>query len=316
MVMPTTRRMPDSRPGSAIRDAKGDGEMESAVSTPVRVGFVGLGDMGGAIVTRLLASGLSVTLWARRPESLRQFESSRFQAAASLIELGQHSDVVGICVFADADVRQVVLGPSGVLAGLRPGSVLLIHSTVSVATCRELAVEAVGAGVEVVDAPVTGARARALAGDIVVLLGGDAVAIEKAQPMLEAFAGTIAHLGPLGSGQRMKALNNALGNATGRLASLAIEIGAQLGLDAGWVIEILRTGSAGSAAMTSMVDRLMRDPEFADLAARMIAKDTALFREMCAEAGVDARVLEELAGDRAGHIVPALDSSTGGGGNR
>ena len=118
----------------------------------------------------LLGAGLPTTLWARRAESLRQFEPGRFHAAASLPELGHRSDVVGICVFSDADVRQVVLGPDGVLAGLSAGSVLVIHSTVSVATCRELAAQAVKAGVEVVDAPVTGARARALAGDLVVLL--------------------------------------------------------------------------------------------------------------------------------------------------
>jgi 3-hydroxyisobutyrate dehydrogenase len=261
------------------------------------------------MVSRLLAAGLPVTLWARRPESLRQFESGRFHAAASPAELGRRSDVVGICVFSGADVRQVVLGEDGVLAGLSAGAVLLIHSTVSVATCRELAAEAATVGVEVIDAPVTGARARALAGDLVVLLGGDGAAIEKARPMLATFAGTTAHLGPLGSGQRMKALNNALGNATGRLASMAIEIGAQLGLDAEWTIEILRTGSAGSRPLTSMVDRLMRDQEFAGLAARMIVKDTALFREMCAEAGVEAGVFAALAGERAEHIVPVVDGS-------
>jgi 3-hydroxyisobutyrate dehydrogenase len=277
------------------------------VSAALRVGFVGLGDMGSAIVTRLLAAGLPVTLWARRPDSLRQFGSARFHAAASLAELGSRSDVVGICVFADEDVREVTLGPGGILAGMGAGSVLLIHSTVSVATCREIAARAAQTGVEVVDAPVTGARARALAGELVVLLGGDAAAIKKAGPVLAAFAGTTAHLGPLGSGQRMKALNNALGNATGRLASLAVEIGVQLGLDAGWVIEILRTGSAGSAPMTSMVDRLMRDPDFAGLAARMIVKDTALFRDICADAGVQAGVLGELAGERARHVVPVVE---------
>jgi 3-hydroxyisobutyrate dehydrogenase len=204
-----------------------------------------------------------------------------------------------------------VFGPDGVLAGLSAGSVLLIHSTVSVATCGEIAAQAARVGVAVIDAPVTGARARALAGDLVVLLGGEDAAIEKARPVLAAFAGTTAHLGPLGSGQRMKALNNALGNATGRLASMAVEVGAQLGLDTEWVTEILRTGSAGSAPMNSMVERLMRDPEFAGLAARMIVKDTALFREMCADAGVEAGVLGELAGERAEHIVPVLGGPAG-----
>lgn len=279
------------------------------MSAALRVGFVGLGDMGGAMATRLIAAGLPVTLWARRPESLRQFEPGGFHTATSLAELGRESDVVGICVFADADVRDVVLAPKGVLAGLRPGSVLLIHSTVSVATCREIAAQAAEIGVEVVDAPVTGARARALAGDLVVLLGGDSAAIEKARPMLAAYAGTTAHLGPLGSAQRMKALNNALSNATGLLASLAVETGVRLGLDAHTVIEILRTGSASSAPMISMVDRLMRDQAFADLAVQMIVKDTALFREICADAGVDADVLGELAGKRAEHIVPMLDAS-------
>jgi 3-hydroxyisobutyrate dehydrogenase-like beta-hydroxyacid dehydrogenase len=265
--------------------------------------------MGGAMVTRLLAAGLPTTLWARRAQSLRQFESDRFHAAASLAELGRRSDVVGICVFSDADVRQVVLGQDGVLEGLAEGSVLLIHSTVSVATCRELAGQAAKTGVDVIDAPVTGARARALAGDLVVLLGGEAAAIEKARPMLAAFAGATPHLGPLGSGQRMKALNNAVGNATGRIASLAIEIAAQLGLDPNWALEVLRTGSAHSAPMLSMYDRLMVDQEFADLAARMIAKDTALFKEMCAEAGVGSGALGELAGERVEHIVPLINGS-------
>jgi 3-hydroxyisobutyrate dehydrogenase-like beta-hydroxyacid dehydrogenase len=258
------------------------------------------------MATRLIDADLPVTLWARRPESLRQFEPGRFHAAATLAELGWHSDVVGVCVFADADVRDVVLGPEGVLAGLCAGSVLLIHSTVSAATCREIEAQAADVGVEVVDAPVTGARARALAGDLVVLLGGDAAAIEKARPVLAAYAGTTVHLGPLGSGQRMKALNNALSNATGQLASMAVETGVRLGLDAATVIEILRTGSASSAPLISMADRLMHDKEFADLAARMIVKDTALFRDICADAGVDAAVLAELAGKRAEHIVPAL----------
>src|ERR1700748_3299884 len=124
--------------------------MEKAVNAALRVGFVGLGDMGGAIVTRLLAADLPLTLWARRPESLRQFESGRFYEAASPAELGRRSDVVGICVFADADVRQVVLGEAGVLTGLSAGSVLLIHSTVSVATCREVAAQAARAGVAVI----------------------------------------------------------------------------------------------------------------------------------------------------------------------
>lgn len=280
------------------------------MTAAVRAGFIGVGDMGGAMVTRLIAAGLPLTLWARRPESLEQFEPGRFSTATSPADLGRQCDVVGVCVFSDADVRAVVLAPDGVLAGLAAGSVLLIHSTVSVATCRAIAAQADGVGVDVVDAPVTGARARALAGDLVVLLGGEAAAIEKARPVLAAYAGTTKHLGRLGNAQRMKALNNALSNATGLLASVAVETGVRLGLDQDTVIEILRSGSAGSAPMTSMVDRLMHDPEFAGLAVQMIVKDTALFREVCADADVDADVLGELAGRRAEHIVPKLNVSS------
>jgi 3-hydroxyisobutyrate dehydrogenase len=270
----------------------------------LRIGFVGVGDMGGPIVSRIAAAGFPTAVWARRPESLTQFaDQPAVRTAPSLAALAAASDVVGICVFADDDVKGVACE---LIPAAAPGTVLLIHSTVSVPTCRELAELAAARGVVVLDAPVTGARAGAVQGTLSVMVGGPAPAVERVRPVLGSFTAIVCHLGPVGSGQMMKTLNNALSNSNGRLAVLAIEVGRDLGLDPHQVIAVLRSGGAASASLNSIADRLLPDPEFAAHAARMIAKDAALFTEVRAATGLPESLLEVLARERADHVVPVL----------
>lgn len=269
-----------------------------------RVGFIGLGDMGGPIARRIIGAGFPTALWSRRPESLERFAPGTFSAAATKAELGAGSDVAGLCVFGDGDVRDVAFGPDGVLAGMRPGSVLLVHSTSSVELCEELASEGAKRGVYVLDAPVTGASAGAEAGTLTIMVGGKQEGFTMALPVLQSYGRLIRLLGPIGSGQKMKALNNALSQSTGQLAIYAIKTGIDLGLDPVTVVEVLRSGGAQSFSMHNLVTRLLPDPEFTESARQMMVKDLSLFAAVRERAGLEPTEVEKLATLRAQDPAP------------
>jgi 3-hydroxyisobutyrate dehydrogenase-like beta-hydroxyacid dehydrogenase len=274
----------------------------------LKVGFIGLGDMGGAIAHRIIGAGFPTALWARREATLQQFPPGSFTRCADPAEVGQHSDVVGVCVFGDADVRQIILEGDGLLQGLKPGGTILIHSTVSAEVCSEVAIEAARRGCAVLDAPVSGGRDGALRGKLAIMLGGEAAALARIRPVLASYGAVIRLMGPVGSGQKMKVLNNILSFANGRLAIIAIETGQRLGLDPEAVLEVLRSGGAGSASIDSIADRLLPDPPFQRHAVTMVVKDTALFTGIRAEAGLAPTLLEQLAQERSQQIVPDMNA--------
>jgi 3-hydroxyisobutyrate dehydrogenase len=270
------------------------------------VGFIGLGDMGGAIARRIIDAGFTTALWARREAALEGFAPGSFKRCSSVAELGGFADVVGLCVFNDTDVRQVAV-EEGLLAAMRPQSVLLIHSTVSPEVCEEIAAAGAARGVAVLDAPVSGARTGAEAGKLAVMVGGDATALVKARPVLESFSSLIRLMGPIGSGQRMKILNNMLTFATGRLANVAIEEGQRFGLEPRAIIDILRAGSARSFSLDATVEMLMPDPAFQKHALTMIDKERGLYERMRTAAGEPRSILEDLADQQSASCVPRMD---------
>ena len=268
------------------------------------IGFVGLGDMGGPIAHRIAAAGFPLVVWSRRVHSLKELGAQPYVVVPSVQELGNRCGVVAVCVFSDADVRDVVLGADGLLAAMSPDSILVIHSTVSVDLCCEIAAEAVNRGVHVLDAPVSGARAGAMNGTLTIMVGGDPSLRNRISPLFKAYGRLIQWMGPVGSGQKMKVLNNVLGFATGQIASIAIETGVALGLDSASLVAVLQSGSAASFALQSLVHNLIPDPAFTAHAAAMIAKDTMLFQEVCRRDELLPTVLERLAVDRITHPIP------------
>jgi 3-hydroxyisobutyrate dehydrogenase-like beta-hydroxyacid dehydrogenase len=112
---------------------------EEQNATLTRVGFIGLGSQGGPMARRIIEAGYPVTLWARRPATLEPFADLPADVAASPAELGKASDLVCICVVGDADVEEVLAGEHGVLAGLGPGGMVAMHSTIHPHTCQRLA---------------------------------------------------------------------------------------------------------------------------------------------------------------------------------
>ncbi len=276
----------------------------------LRVGFVGLGDIGEPMARRLIQAGFPVTLWARRAASLEPFAGSAFSAAADLAELGRSSDVVGVCVFSDADVHGVVLGAHGILAGMTSGGIILVHSTVSVESVLDLQQQCATKGVTVLDVPVSGFRERAESGQLTVMVGGPADAVATVRPVLAAFGSHVLHLGPIGSGLKMKALNQALLLANVNAAALALEAGRNLGLDRAATEATLRSATGGSFGLDVLVSRTLVDPAFAILGAKIAEKDLAVFVSICAAAGIDASELVGLAAASA-VSVPRIASPAG-----
>jgi 3-hydroxyisobutyrate dehydrogenase len=170
----------------------------------VRVGFIGLGNQGKPIAAHLAPAGFETTVYDLADEPVRELVETGARAAKSPREVGERADVVGICVPADDHVRAVVYGEDGLLAGLKPGAVIAIHSTVLPRTATEIADAARAHGVAVLDACVTGGAERAKQKQITYIVGGDAAALEKVRPVFECNSVKIIHAGELGNGAKLK----------------------------------------------------------------------------------------------------------------
>lgn len=260
----------------------------------MRVGFVGIGSQGGGMARAIARAGFPLRLWARRPEALDAFEAIGAGRAGSLRELGAESDLVGVCVGTDAYVEQVARAEAGgLLAGMRPGSLLALHSTVHPETCRRLARSAAERGVAFLDAPVSGGGEVALQRRLCVMVGGDAAAFQRALPVFESYGNPVRRVGEVGAGQLCKLVNNLLFTAQLELARNAVELARRLGLERGALLELLRASSGRSYALE--VVPLLDDRVTAPRALANLVKDTALMRDVARAAGAPESALEAAA---------------------
>jgi len=248
----------------------------------MNVGFIGLGNMGRRIADAQLAAGLGMTVWARNPSSLEPYAETSVEVAASPAEVGAAADVVGICVWDEHDVDEVLLGDQGVFAGLRPGGVVAIHSTIAPEACARLETIAASLGCGLVDAPVSiGARAPRL----LVMVGGEVAAVQRCLPVFDAFGDPVLHLGPIGSGQVGKLVNNALLSASIGLGDSAVELGVDLGLDRASLVAALAAGSAGGT-WSSFMSRRPTDPAMAGRTDEWARKDVGLALDLTSRHGL------------------------------
>ena len=193
-----------------------------------------------------------------------------------------------LCMLADdAASRAVWLGQDGALAAAEKGAVLIDCSTVTPAWIAELAKAARARGLEILDAPVTGSRMQAAGGQLTFLVGGSAEALETTRPVLEAMSKEIVHLGPVGSGAKMKLLNNFLCGV--QAASLAEGIAwlERSGLDAEKAMDLLKRGAPGSLLLASLSARMMSRDYTVNFYLKLMAKDLHYAAVAAAESGVD-----------------------------
>jgi 3-hydroxyisobutyrate dehydrogenase-like beta-hydroxyacid dehydrogenase len=197
---------------------------------------------------RVIEAGFPLTIWARRPESVAPYAGTGVVVARRPKDVGAASDLVGVCVVADADVEEVVLGDSGVVAGMAPGGIVVIHATVHPDTCRTVQRKIREAGVRVVDAPVSGGGMAAAARQLLVMAGGDEEDVATCRPVFDTFADPVLHLGPLGSGQVAKLLNNLVFTAQITVARETFSFADGLGVDPAALAQVLAHASGGSRA--------------------------------------------------------------------
>ena len=216
-------------------------------------GFIGLGDQGAPIARRIVEAGFPLTIWARREASTALLSDTAARVAATPAALAADCDIIGICVVNDKDVQQVTI-ESGLLDAMRPGSVLAIHSTLLPETVIGLAKSARARGVHVLDAPVSGGHNGAKAGTMTVMVGGTSEALDLARPVFDSFARLVAHLGPVGSGQLIKLLNNNLAYANVVASIDALELAEQLGMDREVAIEVIKLSSGASNGLAIVAD--------------------------------------------------------------
>jgi 3-hydroxyisobutyrate dehydrogenase-like beta-hydroxyacid dehydrogenase len=275
--------------------------MNSAVGEPssaVRVGFIGLGSQGGPMARRIIEAGFPVTLWARRTASLSPFDGTAAKVVASPAELAAVSDLVCLCVVGDADVEEVLTRPDGVLAGLGSGGVVVVHSTVHPDTCRRLASAAASRGGALVDAPVSGGGPAATAGRLLVMAGGDPEVVEYCRPVFAAYGDPVVYLGPVGSGQVTKLLNNLLFTAHLATAASVLALGRSLDVDAGRLAEVIGHGSRASFALARIADAGGTLDRIEAYAGPLLQKDVRLV------AGI-----AEAAGASPGAVLAAADAA-------
>jgi 3-hydroxyisobutyrate dehydrogenase-like beta-hydroxyacid dehydrogenase len=214
----------------------------------MKVGFIGLGSMGLPMAQRILAAGHELTLYARRQASLEPFAGTGVTIAATPAAMGADVEAVGICVFDAAGVEEVVFGPDGLAQTLKPGSVLLVHSTVSPGQVAKIAEQAASYGLRVLDAPVSGGAPRALTGELTLMVGGDAEALADVTALVSTLSNHVVHLGGVGAGSRAKLINNTLFSAQIALADDAMKAGESLGVDPAGLTSILLTSSSACIA--------------------------------------------------------------------
>jgi 3-hydroxyisobutyrate dehydrogenase-like beta-hydroxyacid dehydrogenase len=259
-----------------------------------RVGFVGVGSIGLPMLERVASSGFEVSFFARRPEAVTRAEKSGAHAVGSLRDLGSSSDVVVVCVYTDAQVDEVCAGPDGLFSGLAAGALVIIHTTCSPNTITALAELGRRAGVDVLDAAFSGSPDAVATGTITVLVGGPTELLERARPVLSAYAETILPVGELGDGQKVKLVNNALLGANAALVVEADRVARDLGLEPGTAFDAIAHCSGNSFALG--VARVLGSAQkLVELAGPYIDKDVATAQRVAADCGVDLGALAPVA---------------------
>lgn len=256
-----------------------------------RVGFVGAGRMGAPMVRRLVDAGHTVTVLGRTPEKRTAATDLGAATASDPVEVAAASDVVVVCVFTDDQVRQVCL-EDGLLAAMSPGATLVLHTTGSPDTARDLAARGRERGVDVVDAPVSGGPHDIAAGAVTLFVGGSDAAVERAEPVLAAYGDPILRVGPLGAGQSVKLVNNTVFAAQIGLLREAVRLGGALGVAEPDLLDALTHGSASSRVLTMVAGRGSVGA-FIDMAGAFVGKDVDVVRTIAESAGTDLGLLDE-----------------------
>lgn len=262
----------------------------------LKAAFIGLGAMGTPMAGHLKIHGLLHAVASRTQSNADAVAKDLGVAAPSLAEIAAQCDVIALCVTADADVLGTV---DALVPHLKPGAIVVDHSTVAPDTAKQAAAKLAAVGAYFLDAPVSGGVEGARNGKLSVMVGGDADVLERARPVLEAYALRITHLGDVGAGQATKAVNQVLvaGIAQGVCEGLALA--EALGLDPERLLPTLGAGAAGNWFLEKRGATMLRNEFSVGFKLGLLHKDLGIVRRIAEGAGTNRSVIERSLADYA-----------------
>ena len=261
----------------------------------INVSFIGLGVMGYPMARHLKNAGFSTTVYNRTEAKAKQWaEDYQGQSAATPREASQGSDIVFVCVGNDDDVRSVIYGEDGVLAGLKPGAILVDNTTTSATLAVELAKACEAQGNTFIDAPVSGGQAGAENGALTVMCGGDEHTFATAKPVIQSFAKSVTLLGKNGQGQRCKMANQICIAGVLKGLSEALILAEKANLDIDLVVDTLKHGAAGSWQMENRASTMAQDKFDFGFAIDWMRKDLGICLDEAKTHGISLPLTEEV----------------------
>ncbi len=270
----------------------------------MKVGFIGLGIMGGSMAINIANRGFDLNVYNRTKSRLEPFIKRGIKASSSPAEVARNSDVTIIMVSDGPDVEEVIFGNQGWINGANEGKIVVDMSTNSPRYAEEFASRLAKYGVEFIDAPVTGGDVGAKQGTLTIMAGGNAKAFNAVKPIFEAMGKTIIHAGPVGSGQKMKLVNQvSIGLETVAMVE-SMELAKAAGLDINQVYQLLSTGGARSFTIEAYMPRLMKGDIEPGFKAAHLRKDLKYAEELAASLNVPL-----MGGSLALQLFTALTNS-------
>jgi 3-hydroxyisobutyrate dehydrogenase len=262
------------------------------METKANIAILGLGTMGHGMAANLLKAGFPLTIYNRTPAKAGPLAALGGRVAKTPAEAAKQATVVIAMLSDDNASREAWLGTDGALAAMQPNSVVVECSTLSPNWIEELHAAAQSRGLRMVDAPVTGSRLQAEAGQLVFLAGTDPETLESITPVLRCMSKEILHLGPVGSGAQMKLINNFLAGVQVTSFAQALAWIEHSGLNRETAIEFLKRGAPGSGIVSIMADRMTKRAYEVHFLLRLMAKDLSYARAAAAARGVNLTAAE------------------------
>jgi 3-hydroxyisobutyrate dehydrogenase len=261
----------------------------------MNLGFIGLGTLGAPMVQNLLRSGYSVTIHNRTRDREAPLIAQGAIGAASPADVAAASDVVITCVSDTPDVESVILDADrGVIAGAKPGLIVIDMSTISPIATRAIAAALAACQVQMLDAPVSGGSEGAQKATLSIMVGGEESVLEIVRPILATLGKTITHLGPIGSGQLTKAINQIIIAGTYLGVAEGMALGLKAGLNMDRVVEAVGGGAAGSWGLTHRSANMIHNDYPLGFRLRLHHKDLKIALEAARELGVSLPIAAQM----------------------
>jgi len=248
-----------------------------------KIGFIGLGIMGKPMAKNLIKAGFPLTVWNRTASKMKELIEMGANGASSPKEVAEKSNVIITMLTDSPDVEEVILGPSGVIEGVKRGSIVIDMSTISPKVARKIASKLAEVGVEMLDAPVTGGEIGAINATLSIMVGGNYETFQKCLPIFQALGKRVTYMGPHGNGQITKLCNQIICVINIQAVCEGLILAAKAGLDLDKFMEVVTGGAANSWMLSNLGPKMIKGDMEPGFKIATQQKDLRLVFETAAE---------------------------------